>query len=897
MGDPSVFARAEPVPARGWVRAFRIRYDSAAARKPIGETPVMYAPRIVVLSLALAASVSAQSQNFVRDPLESHLPQTIASVSDMVLADVDGDDIDDLVVSSLRHELRGYAGRGDGTFGAQLFSIDGSRGVSRFKLADFNGDGVFDVLGVRDNGDLRLWIQPLPLVFLDFSVSPLGDFGTWAGAFDVGDIDGDGDLDIVRDFTQTFEVLHNDGSGQFFVSAVPVFAPEPSQVLEIMFDDVDGDTDLDAVVLTIAAPRLYENDGQGTFTEVAGALPAWTASPTSLVLIADSAELLAVDVDGDGDRDLLASWIGSFPLLGPASGLWIREGGVFVDETTTRLPAGVTHGRAAAADLDLDGDLDLLLGASPGGVERVVFNDGAGVFTLPAAPAINRASGQTAAVAVGDVDDDLDPDVLLSRHDSQQMVSLQLNDGAANFIDANRPRVEPSPFIASAVAVGDLDSDGLSDMVSVDFRGPDRVLMNRGSRGFVDESASRMPPGDTRAADVTVVDVDLDGDLDIVVLRQSGAFLPPAGFAVLANDGQGHFTEVAAVATPTLPHAIAVDDVTGDGLPDVVVGVGRQADAGAPNRLYVQPGWVDRTANFPSHDAVTNGVALGDVDGDGDVDLVFANELANRLYVNDGTGVFTSTVLPGASGTKAIGLGDVDDDGDLDLIEGLQNRPLELFRNDGSGTFTTDFGAFPAAPTVNARSIRIVDFDGTGMPYVLVGENDAADKPRTMLFRSLGTHFVSDGITDVPNDGSSDGRDLAVADMDGDGDLDIVVTGIPGPRVRYNERTPRLLSRTVPSPGREYTLRVQGDVFALGAVFILGEAAASVPIPTPIGLLELDPSTVVVSVPVQQQIQFGVELTLVVPTSTTLVGSELHWQAAVNGPVRLTNSVVDVIWP
>ncbi|MCA8948568.1 MAG: VCBS repeat-containing protein, partial [Planctomycetes bacterium] len=127
---------------------------------------------------------------------------------------------------------------------------------------------------------------------------------------------------------------------------------------------------------------------------------------------------------------------------------------------------------------------------------------------------------------------------------------------------------------------------------------------------------------------------------------------------------------------------------------------------------------------MPADEQFTQALAWGDVDGDGDLDLVLGNYgQQSRLYRNDGSGVFvdvTATHLPAiADGTSAVALGDVDGDGDLDLVVGESGTNVSpgqerLLANTGNGVFVDVTAAqMPVLDDVT-YCLALVDVDGDG---------------------------------------------------------------------------------------------------------------------------------------------------------------------------------------
>jgi hypothetical protein len=198
--------------------------------------------------------------------------------------------------------------------------------------------------------------------------------------------------------------------------------------------------------------------------------------------------------------------------------------------------------------------------------------------------------------------------------------------------------------------------------------------------------------------------------------------------------------------------------------------------AQAPRFELVQPDVFAASGGQPD--------AWADFDGDGDLDrfVGFRQDVPNRLYRND-DGVFTDVAgalgVADASDTRAAAWGDYDSDGDSDLFVGFtrkSNRPVRLYRNDGSGKAFTDVAAAVGIDVLGeSRQSSFVDFDGDEDLDLFVGLRDAPN----MLFRNDGARFVSVGR----EMGIDDARRTVGAvwfDMDQDGDLDVFVANQNG---------------------------------------------------------------------------------------------------------------------
>lgn len=403
------------------------------------------------------------------------------------------------------------------------------------------------------------------------------------------------------------------------------------------------------------------------FTRAAARLATWAAARTVARAVAPALLLLAV---GSG----------------------VGADGVFLDVGRTHLPLRAVRGfsmDAEAADLDGDGDLDILL-ATEYAANVLLLNAGDGRFAEESVGRIPQVSRDSEDIATADFDNDGDIDIVIVSEDDQ-VNEYYLNRGNGFFDDASNRL--PVTDTTNAVVAADLTGDGFPDLV-LGNNGQNRFLRNDGSGGFVNETRHRMPALKDTTQDLELGDIDGDGDLDLLVANEDRN-------RVLLNDGEGRFSDETVTRLPL--SEFAEESREGD---------------------------------------------FGDVDGDGDLDIVFANVNAfveganpqNRLLLNDGMGSFTDVTYerlpPSSERSFDADFFDIDEDGDLDIITansapgGNSPAPVSVYRNDGSGTFTAATGSFlPATARGNGFDIEAADFNGDGrLDLYLANRGGGPDK-------------------------------------------------------------------------------------------------------------------------------------------------------------------------
>lgn len=328
----------------------------------------------------------------------------------------------------------------------------------------------------------------------------------------------------------------------------------------------------------------------------------------------------------------------------------------------------------AWGDFDNDGDLDIYLTKSSGQANRMFRND-AGVFVDATSGPLGDTSDGL-GVTCGDYDNDGDLDIYVSNNGSPNR--LLRNDGGFNFVNvASGP--EGDAGNGHGASWVDYDNDGDLDLFLCLFTGPNRLLRNDAGL-FVDVTSGPLG-GATGTRNAVWGDYDNDGDQDVYVVRAGNNQL-------LRNEGGGVFVDATVGPLGDGGSGTGADwgDYDNDGDLDLYfANTGGQSSHLLRNNGGGSFSDVTNTALSNSASGFGDGVAWGDYDNDGDLDLYLTNfGSANKLFHNLNGFFFDATSGPeGDTGTAEGGpFGDYDNDGDLDLYIANLFTPNKLLRND-----------------------------------------------------------------------------------------------------------------------------------------------------------------------------------------------------------------------
>lgn len=484
----------------------------------------------------------------------------------------------------------------------------------------------------------------------------------------------------------------------------------------------------------------------------------------------------AADLDGDGDLDL----------VGHVGFVLNDGGGIF--ELGGALPFANSF---QLVDLDGDGFVDRLSHS----LSDVAVESGIGVGGF--GPRVTLLTGNFTRPDVADLDGDSDLDLFVS--DSRGNVQMLRNDGPAGV--AAVP-LSLSPQWRYRVG-GDLDGDGDVDLLSFQSAGTVddnfAVWFNDGTAGFTQGPVLLA----WKFSDYTVMDTDLDGDLDVIGVARFGVL------GVLENTGAGAFNvQTAGLAASG---AFLPLDGDGDGDTDLLLGTGDFYENQGGNRFSTSGRGTDYdiaealsgdfdgdgdvdifagsslflgndTGDFflatplePARSLASN-AAFSDFDGDGLVDAVVPGPTSVTVLSNDGSGGFDLSGV--AFSGNVASLGDVDGDGDLDIVEwdsqtgGTPSQTPRVWRNGGGGSFALIPGALTLAASLPIRDLVLADLDGDGdldMVHANFGQN--------LILRNDGTGQFTADTGALPSEALVS-HQLLPYDVDGDGDLDLLANQI-----------------------------------------------------------------------------------------------------------------------
>lgn len=347
-------------------------------------------------------------------------------------------------------------------------------------------------------------------------------------------------------------------------------------------------------------------------------------------------------------------------------------------------------------------------------------------------------SGTVSDVAAGDVSGDGRLDVLGAQHDSGAVDALVQQPPASS---ETRPTFTKQRLVAggnrAGVAAGDWDADGDTDYVTA-HNGTLSTYVNEGAGGFTHNPAHDKAVRGVE--EILVHDLNGDGDPDLLVASGSWSVLHGAAGATWST--RADYDVPFGLNNVT---GLAVGDVNGDALPDVGTSM-FNLGGGVPGvRIWIgtpDGGFVAGPELASGENASNKSVAIGDLNGDADPEVVFAANDDLRVWTGGSGASFSGPALFSAPGAGAIAMGDLDRDGVNDVVGGRAGTgTIRVYRGNGTGGFHGGTG-YPLGPGVQtAREVKLADFDGDGGLDVYTANDNTTS---TVLFNEVAANL---GVT------------------------------------------------------------------------------------------------------------------------------------------------------
>ncbi len=682
-----------------------------------------------------AASIGA-GMDFVSAP---NVPTGLGP-HEVALGDLDRDGDLDVVSADITDLQSGtmsvLINAGDGTFASPVSYPVGAQS-QYVALADFNGDGYPDAVVVNTLSDT----VSVLLNNGNGTFAPRQDYsvGNYPQQVAVADFTGDlvPDLAIVCLTAGWVEVLRGLGNGQFVLRGRYSLGLSPRALDKGDFNR-DGRPDL--VIATGDFIVLLYNTGPGF------------SAPVYFNTFTERAECVAAgDFNLDGAPD--------FASTGAVLSVFRNDGaGNFPTKTT--YPSSSSALGIRAADMDGDGTLDLVTANYLGNSVSVYSNGGAGTFDFKRDWGVGPAPW---SVGVGDLNGDGMRDIVAPNSQaSQTNVTVALNVGNREFLARRDYRMRGS---GQGVAIADFNRDGYLDVAAGGgLSNADTVNLFLGNPdGTLKEPIALENLGNNLPTDVVSGDFNRDGWPDFAV----SIFSPGNRVRVFLNRGNGTFFPSVSYAAGGNPSSVATGDLNGDAWPDIVCSNGSRLDNTISVFFNNRDGTFATGIRYPTLTAPSD-VAIGDLDRDGDLDLVVSHRdsVGIRILKNDGFGSFTGQNFSVGEFQASVAIGDLDRDSWPDIAFGMgsSSNPMGtigILRNDRSGWFIG-----PVPTPLRGTRVAIHDLNRDGHPdlaatagvfgLLRVAENDNEKFFTNILVRDSGYETDRFDIGDLDRDGWPD---------------------------------------------------------------------------------------------------------------------------------------------
>lgn len=700
---------------------------------------------------------------------------TGSSAFDVALADIDGDGKLDIIVPNRTDNtvsvLRNTSIDGTASFAAKVdYAADAN--TRHIAVSDFDGDGKIDIASINEiNASVSVFRNTATAGTIDASSLAAHVKFTVAGGplgLAVGDFDGDGKPDLASTGTSAMlSILRNTGSSGTLSFATKVDFSNPSSPSQVAAGDIDGDGKIEIVT----SHQTGANDTLSVFKNNSTSGSISFATRVEIITPATSPfGVHLADIDGDDRPELIAANqssgtvsvfnnIADLPTLSAISPTSAKPGASLTitgtnfnttpaNNTVFFDPIKATVTAATATQLTVTvpdgagyGPLHVITASRFAISDKSFLPTYAGVAksisTSTLASRVTFATGTTAFDAkIGDLDGDGKPDLVVTNNGDDDL-SVYRNTSTEGGINGGSFAAKADFATGTdpiGVAIHDLDGDGKPELIVANNGATSvSVLRNTSTSGSISFAGKVDFTANANPTYVAVDDFDGDGKPDLAVSSQGSSVISVhRNTTVQGTIDANSFATKVTFATGSAPQGVAAGDIDGDGKPELL-SANVSGNSISIFRNTATAGTITSSsfATKVDYTAGTGAKKVGLVDGDGDgkLDVVVANNSASSIsvFINqatsgtiDANSLATKIDITAGSSPTGIDFGDFDGDGLVDIAIANDAGTLSLFENLTSGSSVSIGSKVDFSLGVTARDIAVADLDGDNRPEVVI---------------------------------------------------------------------------------------------------------------------------------------------------------------------------------